>query len=126
LIAEHRARVVNQREHDWQIGEYYGVMLLSASGMVMLAHAANNAFALWAGLQGFPLTELDPWMYAAAAVVFALWALSGLYVVQPNEQGVVTTFGAYSRDDFNSGAINPAIWETFVLDPLPASFFAIT
>ena len=31
----------HQKEHDWQIGEYYGVMLLSASGMVMLAHAAN-------------------------------------------------------------------------------------
>jgi NADH-quinone oxidoreductase subunit N len=31
----------HQREHDWQIGEYYGVMLLSASGMIMLAHAAN-------------------------------------------------------------------------------------
>jgi NADH-quinone oxidoreductase subunit N len=31
----------HQREHDWQIGEYYGVMLLSASGMVILAHAAN-------------------------------------------------------------------------------------
>jgi NADH-quinone oxidoreductase subunit N len=31
----------HQREHEWQIGELYGVMLLSASGMVMLAHAAN-------------------------------------------------------------------------------------
>jgi NADH-quinone oxidoreductase subunit N len=31
----------HQREHDWAIGEYYGVMLMSASGMVMLAHAAN-------------------------------------------------------------------------------------
>ena len=31
----------HQKEHEWQIGEYYGVMLLSASGMVMLAHAAN-------------------------------------------------------------------------------------
>jgi NADH-quinone oxidoreductase subunit N len=31
----------HQREHDWQIGEYYGVMLLSASGMVMLALTAN-------------------------------------------------------------------------------------
>lgn len=31
----------HQREHDWQLGEYYGVMLLSASGMVMLAHAVN-------------------------------------------------------------------------------------
>lgn len=28
-----------------------------------------------------------------------LWAASGLYVVQPNEQGVVTTFGAYSRTE---------------------------
>lgn len=31
----------HQREHEWVIGEYYGVMLLAASGMVMLAHAAN-------------------------------------------------------------------------------------
>ena len=31
----------HQREHDWAIGEYYSVLLLSASGMVMLAHAAN-------------------------------------------------------------------------------------
>ncbi|HEX2815673.1 MAG TPA: FtsH protease activity modulator HflK, partial [Phenylobacterium sp.] len=36
---------------------------------------------------------------AIAAVAFALWALSGLYVVQPNEQAVVTTFGAYSRSE---------------------------
>jgi NADH-quinone oxidoreductase subunit N len=31
----------HQREHDWQIGEYYGVLLLSASGMIILAHAWN-------------------------------------------------------------------------------------
>src|SRR5690606_1947559 len=31
----------HQREHEWQMGEYYGIMLLSASGMVMLAHAAS-------------------------------------------------------------------------------------
>jgi NADH-quinone oxidoreductase subunit N len=31
----------HQREHEWQSGEYYGVMLLSASGMIMLAQAAN-------------------------------------------------------------------------------------
>ncbi|NVB80424.1 MAG: NADH-quinone oxidoreductase subunit N [Kofleriaceae bacterium] len=31
----------HQRAHDWRMGEYYGIMLLSASGMVMLAHAAN-------------------------------------------------------------------------------------
>jgi len=34
---------------------------------------------------------------AVAGVAFALWAMSGLYLVQPNEQAVVTTFGAYSR-----------------------------
>ncbi|MDO8409938.1 MAG: FtsH protease activity modulator HflK [Phenylobacterium sp.] len=34
---------------------------------------------------------------AVAAIAFALWALSGLYLVQPNEQAVITTFGAYSR-----------------------------
>jgi NADH-quinone oxidoreductase subunit N len=31
----------HQREHDWQMGEAYGILLLSASGMVMLAHAGN-------------------------------------------------------------------------------------
>ena len=36
---------------------------------------------------------------AIAVGVIGLWALSGLYVVQPNEEGVVTTFGAYSRSE---------------------------
>jgi membrane protease subunit HflK len=36
---------------------------------------------------------------AIAAGVVGLWALSGLYIVQPNEEGVVTTFGAYSRSE---------------------------
>jgi NADH-quinone oxidoreductase subunit N len=31
----------HQRAHDWRMGEYYGILLLSASGCVMLAHAAN-------------------------------------------------------------------------------------
>ena len=31
----------HQREHDWEVGEYYGVLLLSASGLVMLAQAVN-------------------------------------------------------------------------------------
>jgi membrane protease subunit HflK len=36
---------------------------------------------------------------ALAAFVFVVWALSGFYIVQPNEQAVVTTFGAYSRSE---------------------------
>lgn len=36
---------------------------------------------------------------AVAGVGFGLWALSGFYIVQPNEQAVVTTFGAYSRSE---------------------------
>jgi NADH-quinone oxidoreductase subunit N len=31
----------HQREHGWQIGEYYGLLLLSASGMVILAQATS-------------------------------------------------------------------------------------
>jgi NADH-quinone oxidoreductase subunit N len=31
----------HQREHQWENGEYFGVMLLAVSGMVMLAQAAN-------------------------------------------------------------------------------------
>lgn len=33
----------------------------------------------------------------SALVLVALWGVSGCYVVQPKEQAVVTTFGAYSR-----------------------------
>jgi membrane protease subunit HflK len=36
---------------------------------------------------------------AVAGAGFALWALSGVYFVQPNEQAVVTTFGRYSRSE---------------------------
>jgi membrane protease subunit HflK len=36
---------------------------------------------------------------AVAGFAFVLWALSGVYVVQPNEEAVVTTFGAYSRSE---------------------------
>src|SRR5690606_23493457 len=36
---------------------------------------------------------------AVAGAAFGLWALSGLYVVQPSEQAVVTTFGSYSRSE---------------------------
>ncbi len=36
---------------------------------------------------------------AVAGGAFGLWALSGFYVVQPNEQAVVLTFGAYSRSE---------------------------
>ncbi|HEX2562142.1 FtsH protease activity modulator HflK [Phenylobacterium sp.] len=34
---------------------------------------------------------------AVAGIAFALWALSGFYVVQPHEQAVVTSFGRFSR-----------------------------
>ena len=45
-----------------------------------------------------PRGGLRPDLLGGAAVaVFALWMASGMYVVQPNEKGVVLTFGAYSR-----------------------------
>jgi len=51
-------------------------------------------------LFGGPGRGVRPGAIAAiAGAVFVLWALSGLYVVQPNEEAVVTTFGAYSRSE---------------------------
>lgn len=38
-------------------------------------------------------------MVGILAAIFALWALSGVYLVQPSEVAVVTTFGAYSRNE---------------------------
>ena len=52
------------------------------------------------GLFGGPGQGVRPGVVAAiAGAAFGLWALSGLYVVQPNEEAVVTTFGAYSRSE---------------------------
>ncbi|HEX7702436.1 MAG TPA: hypothetical protein VF403_16970, partial [Kofleriaceae bacterium] len=31
----------HQREHSWKIGEFYGILLLSTAGMVILAQAAS-------------------------------------------------------------------------------------
>jgi len=36
---------------------------------------------------------------AIAGAAFAAWALSGVYMVQPNEEAVVTRFGAYARSE---------------------------
>jgi membrane protease subunit HflK len=36
---------------------------------------------------------------AALGIVVGLWLMSGWYVVQPSEEGVVTTFGAWTRTD---------------------------
>jgi NADH-quinone oxidoreductase subunit N len=33
----------HMKAHDWAIGEYFGVLLLAGTGMLMLAHAANLA-----------------------------------------------------------------------------------
>src|ERR1700761_2378599 len=38
-------------------------------------------------------------LVSIAAAMFALWALSGFYQVQPNEVAVITTFGAYTRNE---------------------------
>jgi sodium transport system permease protein len=57
---------------------FLGVLLTSLALLTgstlpgMLFHAGNNALALWAAEQGFPLDGLDPWLYLAAAVALAL------------------------------------------------------
>ncbi|MBR7618960.1 FtsH protease activity modulator HflK [Phenylobacterium sp. 20VBR1] len=52
------------------------------------------------GGAGGPGDGIRPGAVAAVAGAgFAIWALSGLYIVQPNEEAVVTTFGAYSRSE---------------------------
>jgi membrane protease subunit HflK len=65
----------------------------------------NNAFdglgRRFRGLFGGPGGQgVRPGALAmAGGVAVGLWALSGFYMVQPNEKAVVTTFGAYSRQE---------------------------
>jgi modulator of FtsH protease HflK len=50
------------------------------------------------GLFGGPGGVRPGVVAAIVGVAFALWAVSGVYMVQPNEEAVVTTFGAWSRN----------------------------
>lgn len=51
---------------------------------------------LMGGPDGRPRRGLIP---IVAGGVFAVWAASGFYVVQPSEQAIVLTFGSYSRSE---------------------------
>jgi len=63
-----------------------------------LEQAFERLWRRFRGLFGGPGEGLRPGAVAGIiGAVIALWALSGIYVVQPNEEAVVTTFGAYSR-----------------------------
>ncbi|MBU1374752.1 MAG: FtsH protease activity modulator HflK [Alphaproteobacteria bacterium] len=48
------------------------------------------------GPGGTPRRGLIPIVLGGA---FAVWAMSGFYIVQPSEQAIVLTFGAYSRSE---------------------------
>jgi membrane protease subunit HflK len=52
------------------------------------------------GFGGGPGGRPRPGVLAAVAgAAFVAWALSGLYIVQPDEEAVVTRFGAYARSE---------------------------
>ncbi len=60
-----------------------------------LQRRLNERFQQWfRGPDGQPRAAA---IAALAGGAVLLWAISGFYLVQPNEQSVVTTFGAYSR-----------------------------
>jgi len=46
----------------------------------------------------------------AILVVLTIWLLSGIYFIQPNQNGVVLTFGKYTRTDETPGAKWRAPW----------------
>jgi len=59
----------------------------------------DDAMRRFRGLMGGPGAPRSGVAVIVAAVAFGIWALSGLYVVQSNEQAVVTTFGRYTRSE---------------------------
>jgi membrane protease subunit HflK len=64
------------------------------AGMDQLRQRLRNAFNSpgGGGVRPGALT-------AVVGAVFLIWVASGIYQVQPNEEAVVTTFGAYTRDE---------------------------
>jgi membrane protease subunit HflK len=63
-----------------------------------LMRQVNERLSRWfgGGPSGRPRSSV---LMAIAGAAFAAWALSGLYIVQPDEEAVVTRFGAYTRSE---------------------------
>ena len=59
----------------------------------------EDAMRRFRGLLGGPGAPRSGVAAIVAGAAFGIWALSGLYVVQSNEQAVVTTFGRYTRSE---------------------------
>ena len=64
-----------------------------------LIRQLNERFRRWFGGGGPSGRPRASVMAAVAGAAFAAWALSGLYIVQPNQEAVVTRFGAYTRSE---------------------------
>ncbi|WP_304167243.1 FtsH protease activity modulator HflK [Phenylobacterium aquaticum] len=59
----------------------------------------DDALRRLRGLLGGPGAPRSGVAAIVAGAAFGIWALSGVYVVQSNEQAVVTTFGRYTRSE---------------------------
>lgn len=64
----------------------------------LLRRAEENFRSIFPGSGGFFRAVL-----LAILAVLGLWLASGFYFIQPNENGVVLTFGRYTRTDEQSG-----------------------
>jgi membrane protease subunit HflK len=62
----------------------------------LLAQLSDRLNGWFGGPSGRPKSSV---LVALAGAAFAAWALSGLYIVQPDEEAVVTRFGAYTRSE---------------------------
>lgn len=59
---------------------------------------------------GGPIQNSGRYLFLGLLAVFVLWLLSGIYFIQPNQNGVVLTFGKYTRTDELPGAKWRAPW----------------
>ena len=71
--------------------------------LIGLALLSGAAYRIVGGMTEHLTPSLAGTIFVSAAVIAGLFALGGLYMLQPNEGGIITLFGNYRGTDRSSG-----------------------
>jgi len=87
----------HQREHDWQTGEFYGLLMLSASGMAILA-MANDLVTIFLGIESMSIAvyalTASRWRSRRGAEAAMKYFLMGAFATGFMLYGIALIYGA--------------------------------
>ncbi len=103
----------HQREHDWETGEFYGLLLLSASGMAMLA-MANDLVTIFLGIECMSIAvyalTASRWRSRRGAEAAMKYFLMGAFATGFMLYGIALLYGAtgYTNLSAIKAVVDPA------------------